>query len=407
MELADRIRQQADEEELRQGYPAEFPTLPPMPAARYLDPDFYALEQEYVFGKCWLLVGHESDLPAQGAYRKFDRLAAPIFLIRGKDGKIRAFYNTCQHRGAPVVRGESGVATRLTCAYHAWTYDTLGKLVAVPHERDFCGLDKAQRGLRAIRCEIWEGFVFINLSEEAEPLAEFMAPMTAELADAISGPRLRRAITRQHIVQCNWKIAQEAFLEAYHVPIIHQQTAARILHYPATAIALFGNGHSRMVHRLLGAGSGAAYNLPPLPHAGALLGALSTAYGIFPNITAPTNEFVIPVISFWPVDIQTTLIEWVMYGLSWEGDQRPAGYDKLEAAFSMVMQEDYDNLAPMQASVASGALRDVPLSYQERRIFAFNQELDRRIGSDRIPPHLRMPPVDLPIESGRHGGKAA
>ncbi|NJO32963.1 MAG: aromatic ring-hydroxylating dioxygenase subunit alpha [Rhodospirillales bacterium] len=400
MDLAERIRLQADAEEERQGYPSDFPALPPMPAQRYLDLGFFALEQEHIFGKSWLLVGHESDLPKSGSYRKFDHLSAPIFLIRGKDDKVRAFYNTCQHRGAPVIRNGEGVASRLVCAYHAWTYDSQGKLIAVPHEHDFCGLDKAQRGLKEIRCESWEGFLFINLSEEAEPLSAFMTPLSAELADKISGRNLRRAITRSQVVKCNWKIAQEAFLEAYHVPVIHQQTAARILHYPATAIGLLGNGHSRMVHKLVGAAAGASYNLTPLPHAGALLRALSTAYGIFPNVTAPINGFVVGMISFWPVDVETTLIEWVMYGVRWEGEQRPEGYDRLEAAFDMVMQEDYDNLAPMQASVASGALSEVPLCYQERRIYSFNLELDRRIGRERIAPHLRMQEVALPIEGG-------
>jgi phenylpropionate dioxygenase-like ring-hydroxylating dioxygenase large terminal subunit len=400
--LADRIRGQTEREQARTGYPEGFPALPPTPAARYTDPGFYALEQEAIFGRSWLLAGHVSDLPDPGSYRRFDRLGVPIFLIRGRDGQIRGFYNTCQHRGAPVVREEAGRAARLVCQYHAWSYDTAGNLLSVPHERDFCALDKEHRALRPVRCETWQGFVFINRDPHARPLGDFLAPVDAELGDQICGPRLRAGIRRNEVVRCNWKIAQEAFLEAYHVPAIHPQTAARVLDYAATAIGLLPNGHSRMMHGLnterAGASAGATYGFEPIPTAGPLLGSFSSAYSIFPNITCPLNPYLLPMINFWPVDIETTLIEWVVYGYGWDGPDVPAAYAAFERAFAVVMEEDYANLAPMQASVASGALEDVPLCYQERRIYHFNLELDRCIGRSRIPAHLRTPLVDLPME---------
>jgi len=396
--LAERIANECNQEQLRQGYPKGFPALPPTPVARYTDPEFYRLEQDAIFSKCWLFAGHVSDLPEIGSYKKIDRLKVPVFLIRSKDNQVRAFYNTCQHRGAPVVRGQEGCTSRLTCQYHAWTYDTFGKLIAVPHERDFCDLDKSSRNLKPIRCEVWQGFIYVNLDVEAESLAIFMNPLERELANQIDGPNLKMAIRRNQIVKCNWKIAQEAFLEAYHVPVIHPQTAARILDYSATSIGLLPNGHSRMVHKLNSIGSGSAYDIKPIPTAGPLLGSLSTAYGIFPNATVPVNAFMVPMINFWPIDIATTLIEWIVYAPKWDGDETPEGYAAFEKAFSRVMDEDYDNLGPMQASVASGALDEVPLCYQERRIYHFNLEVDKRIGRDRIPDSLRVREIDLWVE---------
>ena len=401
LELLETIRRGTDWEARRQGYPNNFPDLPPTPAARYTDPGFYALEQKHIFGATWMHAGHASDFPDIGSYRVFDRLRAPVFMIRSQDGEIRAFYNTCQHRGAPVLRSETGCTRRLTCQYHAWTYDTKGQLIAVPHERDFSGLDKSKRPLKSVRCEVWEGFIFLNLDDEAAPLKEFLAPIDAELADELSGPALKTAFRRSEVTNCNWKIAQEAFLEAYHVPVIHPQTADRILDYSSTTIGLFPNGHSRMIHKLnaalAGATAGASFGLTAIPTAGPILGEFSTAYSLFPNMTAPINTFMVPLINFWPIDIATTRIDWVVYGYGWEHEP-PAGFAAFSDAFDRIMDEDFRNLAPMQASVASGALKDVPLGYQERRIYHFNLEVDRRIGRDRIPEALRVAPMELPLE---------
>jgi phenylpropionate dioxygenase-like ring-hydroxylating dioxygenase large terminal subunit len=402
-ELLAEVKRRTEEEERRTQYPEGFPALPPTPAARYTDQRFFELEQRYIFGGCWFNIGHASDVPKVGDYMLFDGLKAPLFVIRGEDHAVRAFYNTCQHRGAPVVRESRGHAKRLTCAYHAWTYDLAGGLVAVPHERDFCGLDKSQRGLKSIRCETWEGFLFVNLDPSAPPLAEAMAPFDSELADELAGAPLRTAFHRSELVKCNWKIAQEAFLEAYHVPVIHKTTAAQILDYPSTTIALLPGGHSRMVHKLNavrnGMEAGADFHVARFPNASEALGGLSTAYNIFPNVTLPLNPYYATVIRFWPMDVGTTRIDWTGYAMDWGTGAPPPQHDAYRAAFDAIMNEDFENLAPMQASVASGALQDVPLSYQERRIYHFNLELDRRIGIDNIPPHLRTQPVALPVET--------
>ncbi len=403
VDLLNAIKQQTKYEEGREGYPEGFPALPPTPAARYTDPTFFDLELKHIFGAQWLNVGHERDLPNPGDYVLFDRLKAPLFLIRGQDGEVRAFYNTCQHRGAPVVRERQGQAKRLTCAYHAWTYDLKGQLIAVPHERDFCGLDRAKRSLKSIRCESWMGFLFINLDQAAAPLADVMLPFDAELADEIADAPLRAVFKRSETVRCNWKIAQEAFLEAYHVPVIHGNTAARVLDYPSTAISLLPHGHSRMVHKLNavrnGVEAGADFKFSRFPHATEALGGLSTAYNIFPNITLPLNPYYATVISFWPQDIETTIVDWTGYALDWGEAPVPPEHASYRIAFDAIMNEDFENLAPMQASVASGALKDVPLSYQERRIYHFNLELDRRIGVEKIPAHLRTTHVTLPLEA--------
>ena len=118
--LIEAVKERAHVERGRTAHPADFPELPPVPAARYGDAAFFALEREQVFGRSWLMVAHGDELPAVGDYRVIDHLAKPIVLLRTEDG-INAFFNTCQHRGAALVTDASGHAgRRLTCPYLSW-----------------------------------------------------------------------------------------------------------------------------------------------------------------------------------------------------------------------------------------------------------------------------------------------
>ena len=109
--------------------------VPLIPTGRYTDPAFYELEKERLFARTWLFVGHESEWAESGSYRQMTRSGAPIVVVRGEDDLLRAFYNSCRHRGAPVTRDECGTARRLTCQYHSWSYGLDGGLRAVPRSR--------------------------------------------------------------------------------------------------------------------------------------------------------------------------------------------------------------------------------------------------------------------------------
>jgi len=107
-----RYKERSAYEEARTEPPEGFPKLPDLPLGRYTDPEFYGLEREYLWKKVWLYAAHDSELPTPGSYKLTDIAGAPVLLVRGDDGVVRAFYNACRHRGAPVVRGECGSARR-------------------------------------------------------------------------------------------------------------------------------------------------------------------------------------------------------------------------------------------------------------------------------------------------------
>ena len=393
--FASHIRAQMDYERKREGPPDGFPKLPPLPTGRYTDAGFFELERKHVWKKSWLLVGRDEDFAEPGSFRTFDRTGSPLLLVRGADGVLRAFFNTCQHRGAPVVREECGTAKRLRCQYHSWTYDLDGTLLQVPDRRDFGDLDEAQRALKPVLCELYDGWVFVNEDPNARPLREWLGPIAEEWS-VLHGNELRSAGTRIERVPANWKIVADAFLETYHVQTIHPKSVSQLLDHRGAAMGLFRRGHSRMVtpkwqkaietQRAHGSPFRDIRGLDPI------YSDTNPAYSVFPNLITPLDTFGFPFINFWPIDAETTDVAWTFYAPPIESPEEEMQWEAYIGVFDGVMNEDFMNLAPMQRSVSSGALESVPLSYQERRIYHLHEEIDRLIGAERVPEELRVAP---------------
>lgn len=209
--------------------PKDFPKLPDMPAERYISEEYYALEREHVFRKSWLFAGHKDEIPEPGCYMRWHNAGDPIVIVHGMDGVIRAFYNTCRHRGAPVVTEDKGKSSRLMCSYHNWTYKTDGSLVGVPEKQDFpSDFDMSCRGLIPVRCEVLGNVIFVNFDEHAMPLTEWLGPLMNEW-DEFAFDKVKLAARHSFELKCNWKVAMEANMEVYHVPFIHPNTVAPLV----------------------------------------------------------------------------------------------------------------------------------------------------------------------------------
>ena len=393
--LVARIEAQLIEESERRSLPPEWPQLPDLPVGRYTDERLFRLERDELFRRTWVYAAHESELPEPGSYVVFDRTGAPILIVRGADRVVRAFYNTCRHRNAPVVQGSCGTARRLTCTFHSWSYDLEGALVAVPDEFQFCGLDRAERSLVPVRCETWLGFVFINEDSAAGPLLDFLGPVAREITPEYEGQPLRIVHRRRLSLACNWKVAIEAFLEVYHLRTVHPKTLAPYLDGKASAVALFPHGHSRMSTRALVGESGKAGHegLPVMDTVSRLIRETSTSYLIFPNLVTPLGHAGFPFLLAWPTGPQTTDYEWIYFALDWGEGEPPPAWGQRMTVFDSIMDEDMNNMEPIQRSLASLGARDIPLSWPERRIWHFDVHVDRVIGPDKVPDGLRVPPL--------------
>lgn len=385
--LEQRIRSRIVDEKARTSPPTDAITIPLIPTERYTDPAFHQLERERVFARTWLFAGHESEWPDPGSYRLTSRSGAPIVVVRGEDGVLRAFYNACRHRGAPVTRDQCGTARRLTCQYHSWSYGTDGTLKAVPDARSFVDLDKDALALEPVRCETWDGWVFINEDLGAEPLLEFLGPVADQMAE-IDGPVMRAVGTQVHPVACNWKLMVDAFLEVYHVRTVHPDNAAFLYNDQATTVAMLPNGHSRLTvekhddFRDFPMVSDELDN-PAVP---SLWRQTSTSYGIFPNLVVPMDTGAFTFLCMWPTSDTTTDLELRWYAPAWQGDEVPQEHLDRMALFDTVMTQDKANMAPIQASIASPGARPFQLGWHERLIHHFERAVDLAIGPDRLPP---------------------
>jgi len=384
--LESTIRERIETEKARTAPPAEAVVVPLIPTGRYTDPAFYELEKGRLFARTWLFVGHESEWAESGSYRQMTRSGAPIVVVRGEDDVLRAFYNSCRHRGAPVTRDECGTARRLTCQYHSWSYGLDGGLRAVPDSRSFAELDKDALALVPVRCEVWDGWVFINEDLDAQPLVEFLGPLAEQMSE-INGRAMRAVGTQIHNLECNWKLMVDAFLEVYHVRTVHPDNAALLYNDQSVTVSMLPNGHSRLsvekhdMFRDMPLVSEENDN-PAVP---LLWRQTSTSYGIFPNLVVPMDTGAFTFLCMWPTSDTTTDLELRWYAPAWAGDEVPQEHLERLALFDTVMAQDTANMAPIQASISSPGARPFQIGWHERLIHHFQRAVDLTIGPDRLP----------------------
>lgn len=389
----------------RKAPPAGFPALPDLPAARYTSPEYFALEQAHIFRKSWLFAAHIDEIPEPGCFMRWDNAGEPLIIVHGMDGTVRAFYNTCRHRGAPVVTVDRGKSPRLMCGYHNWTYKTDGSLVGVPETRDFVNLDMTCRSLIGVRCERFGNVIFVNFDDEAVSLLDWLGPLADEWAE-FGFDRVRLAARHSFDLNCNWKVAMEANMEVYHVPFIHPDTVAPLVDSKRNFNSLYPQGHARMLAPAPGGTDRAhvrAIDSPPdwqqIETVGELGRTCTQSYTLFPNWVSPLSSYFIPPLVFWPTSLTTTRLELVTMALDWGDGPAPDLWTVPDAtqpngrAMSSIIQEDTQFGEAIQRSMESSGFRSVPLSYQEARIYYFHQNCDAMIGAERIPPELRVEPV--------------
>jgi nitrite reductase/ring-hydroxylating ferredoxin subunit len=196
-----------------------------------VSPEFYEREREAIFKRAWLNVGRVEDLPRKGSYftKELEVAKTSVVVVRGMDDEVRAFHNICRHRGNKLVWDDfpreetSGTCRQFTCKYHGWRYDLEGALTFVQQESEFFDFEKADYGLVPVHCDVWNGFIFVNLDREPrQGLREYLGPMITGLDDY----PFDQLTERYDFVadnNSNWKVFLDAFQEYYHVPALHPQ----------------------------------------------------------------------------------------------------------------------------------------------------------------------------------------
>ncbi len=369
-----------------------------------IDPAFYADERAAIFRRTWLNVGRVERLPRKGSYftRELAAAGTSLVIVRGADDTIRAFHNLCRHRGNKLVWNDypgeetAGVCRQFTCKYHAWRYDLTGRLTFVQQEEEFFDLDKADYGLKEVACDVWEGFVFVNLDPQ-QPLAEYLGEMAKGL-EGYPFHEMTEVYTYKAEIGSNWKLFIDAFAEFYHAPVLHQKQAVKdeadkllrvgfeALHYdlrtPHGMISTWGGmappkdpSMVKPIERTLRSGLFGPWDRPdiegldPLPPG--VNPARHRAWGIdsfhfFPNfmllVWAPGWYL---TYHYWPTSVNTHLFETSLYFVPPRNARERLGQELAAVTFKEYALQDANTLEATQTMLESRAVSEFPLNDQE------------------------------------------
>lgn len=236
-----------------------------IPAHIYNDNEIFALEKERLFGRSWLFVAHESEVPQAGDYVVRRVLDDSFIISRDQSGEVRAMFNMCLHRGMQVCRAEMGNASHFRCPYHGWSYRNDGRLVGLPFHKEAYGGEegfsrKGQTLLPAPAIDSYNGLIFISLDPDAPPLREFLGDFAFYLdyytKQSASGIELRGP--QRWRIKANWKIGAENFAgDMYHTPQTHTSVVEiGLFREPKAERRKDGNTY------WAGRGGGTTYKLP-------------------------------------------------------------------------------------------------------------------------------------------------
>lgn len=189
-----------------------------IPSRLYTDPVYLELERERVFGRTWQLVGRAEQVSESGQFFTADIADEAIVVLRDGD-TLRGFHNVCLHRAGPVASG-CGKRQTLQCRYHGWTYNLRGELMRAPEMEGVEKFHSDDMHLKPVQVAAWGPLVFANLDLKAPPLLDFLEDIP-ERASAFDVGSMRYVMRKEYILECNWKVYVDNYLEGYHIPVVH------------------------------------------------------------------------------------------------------------------------------------------------------------------------------------------
>lgn len=357
------------------------PDMHRVPARRYTDGARWRLEMERVFRRVPLLLGFSCELRRPGEYKALTAAGAPVLLVRGDDGRARAFVNSCAHRGAQVAAEGSGRARRFVCPYHAWAYDLQGALRGVLDAADFGELRRAQHGLTPL--PLWEraGLIWAALRPDAAvDFAAFIAGYDEVLG--AFGFENWHLVSRREIAGPNWKIAYDGYLDFYHLPILHKETFGA--DFPNTAIYTAWGPHQRVA-----APDAELCKLERLPEKEwPVWPLLAGVWTVFPHASIATFEAGgrgVLLSQLFPGAApgeSTTVQNYLMEKAPAGGADEKAAREQMDLLEYVVRAEDYATGLRQQRALAAHAARDLLFGRNEGGGQRFHRWLERLLAAE-------------------------
>ena len=351
-----------------------------LPQRYFASPEVFAQEQERIFARQWLCIGHQSQLARAGDFFVVAPTGESIIVVRDQEGIIRGFYNVCRHRGTRLCEEAVGHAAALQCPYHAWTYALDGRLIGAPHMDEAPGFQKSDYSLAAVHLQLWEGFIFVNIAADVRPLDEVFAPLNGKFRDW-NLPKLRSAKRIEYDVHANWKLIFENYSECYHCPGVHPMLS-KVSPYDSAENDLaegpFLGGFMAIKKGASLTMSGNACALP--------VGKISAGdharvfyYSIFPNMLLSMHPDYVMVHQLWPLAPDRTRIvcDWFFHPDAAEH----VGFnpDDAVAFWDITNRQDWHVCELSQQGIASRAYRPGPYSPRESIPAAWDREYLRHM----------------------------
>lgn len=339
-------------------------------ARAYLDDELFAQEQARIFGGLPVPVAATQELAKPGSYLGVQVSGKAVILTRTKTGEVKAFLNACSHRGAQLIGcGEAGNGLKLSCQYHAWTYNLEGKLIGVPREDCFSAFDKKDYGLKSLPCREAGGLIWVSPNADVEVDEERIGAELIRDFEAIGLGQMRVYRTQAFEVKANWKLVEDAFLEGYHVIRLHAKTLARFFVDAPQLIERIGR------HLRQSSGSRRGFSRADVSSSwDELRKSVVYAYIAFPNVVVVTSPAYVSVMICTPTASDRTQIRYLMM-VDGKGDD--ADEEKLyERSFALMAEafgnEDFKAAELSQSGLETGALKRLTLGGMEQGVRLFH-----------------------------------
>ncbi|MDM0056588.1 aromatic ring-hydroxylating oxygenase subunit alpha [Variovorax fucosicus] len=359
-----------------------------VPTSHYTDPRHWQHEQASLFGQWPIVAAHSSEVPA-GSALPFDALGVPIVLTRAADGRARAFFNVCRHRGMALVGADGPEPAKarpckaLVCPYHAWTYELDGRLRHRLHAQTFDGIDPATLNLVELPCDEAGGLIFVKRTPGAAFSAEaFLQGLDTHL-HWMGLPRMTVFRKVDRVYPANWKLTVDAFLEGYHIRVLHRDTI-----YPFFADAYTVNLHAGPHQDSLVARRTAFDAFEPPRDRYELCKLATPTQLVFPNTFLIWHPDYVSLIGmFSPAVDQIRWVHTMLIPPDRTGEDWTAHWEKSFRLIEQTVfqQEDIATAVAIQRGLSSGANTDFHLGRLEHEVLRFHRGIDDALGGTLVP----------------------
>lgn len=353
------------------------------PVESYTSDDWLAQEKHILFKKYPLLVAFSCDIPTTGDYITNDDTGAPLLLVRGENGEVNAFYNTCRHRGSKLAHGCGRAQAGFTCPYHAWLYDFEGTLRAIPDQESFTGVEKAEHALVALPVVEKYGMIWLcptpggNIDIDAQ-LGGLDGGLVEDLAAYDFNSYHFYTQLRLH-KKMNWKLMLDTFLEPYHFAALHPTTVGPLLHSNVCLLDTYGQNLREPLIRksIKEVRDQTEDSWDIVPHS-------AIAYLLFPNTVLVMQRDHVELWRSYPIADKTDECMVQMDYYIPEPAETQSAKDhwerNMDLAVRTVLEEDIPAVEDIQVGLRSGAITHSIFGRNEPALIHFHKEIAKSIG---------------------------